>query len=106
MNQLRVQMQQDWSLRNNYLQFAMNQDMNWYYDYYYRNNLSRRVDLALRLISIGIDMIYGGTGDLTHTIGGDMIGINHIIIILIIIILIIGEFLHLKKILTIRGKMT
>ena len=42
MNQLRVQMQQDWSLRNNYLQFAMNQDMNWYYDYYYRNNLSRR----------------------------------------------------------------
>ena len=42
MNQLRVQMQQDWSLRNNYLQFAMNQDMNWYYDYYYRNNLSRK----------------------------------------------------------------
>ena len=42
MNQLRVQMQQDWNLRYNYLQFAMNQDMNWYYDYYYRNNLSRR----------------------------------------------------------------
>jgi hypothetical protein len=42
MNQLRVQMQQDWSLRNNYLQFAIHQDMNWYYDYYYRNNLSRR----------------------------------------------------------------
>ena len=42
MNQLRVEMQKDWGLRNNYLQFAMNQDMNWYYDYYYRNHLSRR----------------------------------------------------------------
>tara|TARA_R110002051_G_scaffold102227_1_gene173447 strand:- start:869 stop:1579 length:711 start_codon:yes stop_codon:yes gene_type:complete len=42
MNQLRVQMQQDWSLRYNYMQFAIHQDMNWYYDYYYRNNLSRR----------------------------------------------------------------
>ena len=42
MNQLKVQMQDDLSLRYNYLQFALNQDMNWYYNYYYRNNLSRR----------------------------------------------------------------
>ncbi len=42
MNQLKVQMQNDLSLRNNYLQFAITQDMNWYYDYYYRNNLSRQ----------------------------------------------------------------
>jgi hypothetical protein len=62
-------------------------------------------DLVLRLISIGIDMIYGGTGVLTLIAGGDMIGINLIIIILTIIILITGKFQQLKKILIIRGKM-
>ena len=42
MNQLRVQMQKDWSLRYNYMKFAIHQDVNWYYNYYYTNNLSRR----------------------------------------------------------------
>ncbi len=61
-------------------------------------------DLVLRLISIGIDMIYGGTGVLILTAGGDMIGINLTIIILIIITLITGKSKQLKKILIIRGK--
>ena len=42
MNELKRQMHKDWNLKNNYLQFALNQDINWYYEFYYTNSLYRK----------------------------------------------------------------
>ena len=51
MNQLRVQMQKDWSLRHNYMKFAIHQDVNWYYNYYYTEQfIKKRIWFCIRFL--------------------------------------------------------